>query len=180
MGLDGSIDRSTDWALMRGLGRFDEWSSGAVQSVARHIHPLMSHLSTQLKSTLHKGPRGGHGQGPFTQIKLHTRHRAPHRLPRPAPADQGGGARRVRGQRCVHRVVIFKPLVWSEKEGTTLEITTQSSHTLVCTHTGHVSPAYRDSHLKPLVDLFCLSEACLVAGTTMFVHASILKKPYNL
>lgn len=36
-------------------------------------------------------------------------------------------------------------------------------------HTGHVSPAYRDSHLKPLVDLFCLSEACLVAGTTMFV-----------
>lgn len=30
--------------------------------------------------------------------------------------------------------------------------------------TGHVSPHYRDQHLKPLVDLFCLSEACLVAG----------------
>ncbi len=40
--------------------------------------------------------------------------------------------------------------------------------------TGHVSPQYRDQHLKPLVDLFCLSEACLVAGAC--VRRSIVNR----
>lgn len=35
---------------------------------------------------------------------------------------------------------------------------------------GHVSPDYRNSHMKPLLDLFSMSEACLLADTLDYLN----------